>query len=58
MLGAEVMRRSCLLIVAAAVLVMLVRPANAAKALPGMGLGQHPFLYCGEWNLIHPDQTK
>ena len=30
------MRRSCLLIVAAAVLVMLVRPANAAKALPGM----------------------
>ena len=25
--------------------------------LPGHGLAQHPFLYCGEWNYIEPDQT-
>jgi hypothetical protein len=51
------MRRSCLLVVAAAAFVMLVPPADAAEGLPGMGLAQHPFLYCGEWNFIHPDQT-
>jgi len=26
-------------------------------ALPGNGLAQHPFLYCGEWDYIHPQQT-
>jgi outer membrane protein assembly factor BamB len=25
--------------------------------LPGHGLAQHPFLYCGEWNFIEPNQT-
>jgi hypothetical protein len=25
--------------------------------LPGNGLAQHPFLYCGEWNYIKPQQT-
>jgi hypothetical protein len=25
--------------------------------LPGHGLAQHPFLYCGEWNYIEPYQT-
>jgi hypothetical protein len=25
--------------------------------LPGRGLAQHPFLYCGEWNYIEPYQT-
>jgi outer membrane protein assembly factor BamB len=25
--------------------------------LPGHGLAQHPFLYCGEYDYIHPDQT-
>jgi hypothetical protein len=25
--------------------------------LPGAGLAQHPFLYCGEWDYIHPQQT-
>ena len=25
--------------------------------LPGRGLAQHPFLYCGEYDYIHPDQT-
>ncbi|HEY0760100.1 MAG TPA: hypothetical protein VGD59_12685 [Acidisarcina sp.] len=30
--------------------------ATLAK-LPGNGLAQHPFLYCGEWDYIHPQQT-
>ena len=25
--------------------------------LPGHGLAQHPFLYCGEFDYVHPDQT-
>src|ERR1700691_797999 len=25
--------------------------------LPGHGLTQHPFLYCGEWNYVEPNQT-
>jgi hypothetical protein len=25
--------------------------------LPGHGLAQHPFLYCGEWNYVEPNQT-
>ena len=25
--------------------------------LPGRGLAQHPFLYCGEYNYIEPNQT-
>jgi hypothetical protein len=25
--------------------------------LPGRGLAQHPFLYCGEFDRIHPEQT-
>jgi hypothetical protein len=28
-----------------------------ANILPGAGLNQHPFLYCGEWDYIHPQQT-
>jgi hypothetical protein len=25
--------------------------------LPGRGLSQHPFLYCGEFDYVHPEQT-
>jgi hypothetical protein len=25
--------------------------------LPGHGLAQHPFLYCGEFDYVHPNQT-
>ncbi len=35
-------------------------PAAAAAPLTplqGKGLAQHPFLYCGEWNYINPQQT-
>jgi PQQ-like domain len=34
-------------------------PAQAENLppLPGHGLTQHPFLYCGEWDYIHPQQT-
>jgi hypothetical protein len=31
--------------------------AESLPALPGAGLAQHPFLYCGEWDYIHPQQT-
>jgi hypothetical protein len=31
--------------------------SNAQNSLPGKGLAQHPFLYCGEWNFIEPQQT-
>ncbi|MEO8736307.1 MAG: hypothetical protein ABI380_07175 [Edaphobacter sp.] len=31
--------------------------APALTALPGKGLAQHPFLYCGEWNYTSPLQT-
>jgi hypothetical protein len=34
-----------------------VVPSNAQNSLPGKGLAQHPFLYCGEWNFIEPQQT-
>lgn len=33
-----------------------VGPTSPA-VLPGKGLAQHPFLYCGEWNYIKPMQT-
>lgn len=34
-------------------------PSSAAPLtpLPGKGLAQHPFLYCGEWNYTNPVQT-
>jgi len=31
--------------------------ANSPASLPGRGLAQHPFLYCGEWNYNEPQQT-
>jgi hypothetical protein len=31
--------------------------APAGTDLPGKGLAQHPFLYCGEWDLLHPQET-
>lgn len=31
--------------------------ANSPAVLPGNGLAQHPFLYCGEWNFVNPQQT-
>jgi hypothetical protein len=31
--------------------------ANSPEVLPGVGLKQHPFLYCGEWNFVAPEQT-
>ena len=35
----------------------LVATSHAAEPLPGNGLAQHPFLYCGEWNFINPEQS-
>ena len=32
-------------------------PTPALQELPGNGLNGHPFLYCGEWDYIHPEQT-
>src|SRR5215469_7609843 len=29
----------------------------AGSGLPGKGLAEHPFLYCGEWDTRKPDQT-
>jgi hypothetical protein len=29
----------------------------APDPLPGTGLAQHPFLYCGEFDYVHPEQT-
>jgi Mal s 1 allergenic protein-like len=34
-----------------------VPPPPAGGDLPGKGLAQHPFLYCGEWDLLHPQET-
>jgi hypothetical protein len=31
--------------------------SNSPDSLPGRGLAQHPFLYCGEWNHIQQQQT-
>lgn len=33
------------------------QPPAAPVALPGRGLAQHPFLYCGEWDTRRPVQT-
>jgi hypothetical protein len=30
---------------------------NSPATLPGSGLAQHSFLYCGEWNFNEPNQT-
>jgi len=30
---------------------------NSPAELPGRGLAQHDFLYCGEWNFNEPEQT-
>jgi len=32
-------------------------PATPSIPLPGKGLAQHPFLYCGEWDTRKPVQT-
>ncbi|MHB8654309.1 MAG: beta-propeller domain-containing protein [Terriglobia bacterium] len=32
-------------------------PMAPAAPLPGKGLAQHPFLYCGEWDTRRPVQT-
>ena len=32
-------------------------PAADSTPLPGNGLAQHPFLYCGEWDYVKPQQT-
>ncbi len=31
--------------------------SNSPADLPGKGLAQHDFLYCGEWNHIQQQQT-
>src|SRR5437016_2364435 len=33
------------------------KPAAEAINLPGKGLAQHPFVYCGEWDTRKPEQT-
>jgi len=44
------MNRSLVLLVCLAVLPGPgLRAAPPGSALPGKGLAQHPFLYCGEW---------
>jgi hypothetical protein len=50
------MRRSYFVLAAAAMLFM-ASSLKADDVLPGKALDQHPFLYCGEWNFIHPEQT-
>jgi hypothetical protein len=32
-------------------------PSRQDSTLPGKGLAQHPFLYCGEWDTRRPDET-
>jgi hypothetical protein len=32
-------------------------PASPDDPLPGQGLAQHPFLYCGQWDTRKPAQT-
>jgi hypothetical protein len=32
-------------------------PATQSSPLPGKGLAEHPFLYCGEWDTRKPVQT-
>ena len=49
------MRRIGIAVIALALLTVTV--SKAEDPLPGKGLAQHPFLYCGEWNFIHPEQT-
>ena len=34
-----------------------LQPAISPKVLPGRGLAQHDFLYCGEYDFIHDQQT-
>ena len=41
-------------VLACGLLFLLIQPATL---LPGKGLAQHPFLYCGEWDLLHPQET-
>lgn len=36
---------------------LVVFLTQTAMPLPGKGLAQHPFLYCGEWDLLHPQET-
>lgn len=33
------------------------KPIPEPVTLPGKGLAQHPFLYCGEWDTRKPEQT-
>ena len=50
---AIIRNKLCLLTAALMLPVLFSLPAQAQKsaepALAGKGLGQHPFLYCGEW---------
>ena len=41
----------------AAPLSLVAQASGSPSNLPGQGLAQHPFLYCGEWNYIKPQQT-
>jgi hypothetical protein len=47
-------RFSNAMVIVAALLVPL---SKAQEATPKGGLAQHPFLYCGEWNFVEPQQT-
>jgi len=33
-------------------------PPYSPESLPGAGLAQHPFLYCGEWDTRKPDEQS
>lgn len=49
------MRKSRFLVLA--LFAVAIPFVKATETLPGKGLKQHPFLYCGEWNFIQPQQT-
>jgi hypothetical protein len=46
-----------MLVVASATLCVSAAPAADSPPLPGKGLAQHPFLYCGQWDTRKPVQT-
>lgn len=40
---------SVLLLIAGSIVLAAQSPGTSSEPLPGKGLAQHPFLYCGEW---------
>src|SRR5687768_1705540 len=51
------MRSQCLLAALIAAVTLTASAAQDTPLLPGKGLAQHPFLYCGQWDTRKPVQT-